>query len=172
MKITVNPYSKGSIDEAVKQIREYAKWLEKKTEELKQRVANELQELVAAGFNGSEYDVLTGGAGVSTPDVSVTVDEAGKATLVIAHGKEALFVEFGAGVYFNAGGAYPGVRPEGVVSIGEYGEGHGKRRVWGFYDEGGELRLTYGTPASAPMYNAVQEITRRYVDIAKEVFKE
>lgn len=157
-----------SIDKAIKQIREYRDSLPEKLERLRQRVAAELAADMRAGFNGAEGEFILH-EGSQVPSVSVTTENDGDITLVIAHGKEAVFIEFGAGVYFNAGGT-PNPRPPGIVNIGEYGKGYGKRQVWGFYDESGELKLTHGTPASMPMYYAVQRIVPRIPLIAKEVF--
>ena len=39
----------------------------------------------------------------------------------------------------------------------------------GYYEDG-ELIITRGTPASMPMYNAVQEVTKKAIEIAREVF--
>ena len=47
---------------------------------------------------------------------------------------------------------------------------NGKLQTWGFYEDG-ELRLTHGTPAIMPMYNAMKTICDETADIAKEVFK-
>ena len=55
-------------------------------------------------------------------------------------------------------------------TIGSYGKGYGKKQVWGYYDEDNNLVLTRGTPATMPMYNATQEIMRKSVEIAREVF--
>ena len=41
---------------------------------------------------------------------------------------------------------------------------------WGYYEDG-ELVITRGTPASMPMYNAVQKVTKRAIEIAREVFQ-
>ena len=50
-----------------------------------------------------------------------------------------------------------------------YGKGMGKRQTWGFYEDG-ELRLTHGTPAIMPMYNALKTVCDEIAGIAKEVF--
>lgn len=166
-KIKVSLNTK-SIDEAMRQLKEYQNSLPVKLERLRQRVANELAADMRIGFNGAEGEFILY-EGYQVPSVSVTTENNGDVTLVIAHGKEAVFIEFGAGVYYNAGGT-PHDRPPGIVNIGEYGKGYGKRQVWGYYDESGELKLTHGTPASMPMYYAVQRILPRIPQIAKEVF--
>lgn len=169
MKISMKLNS-ASIQQAVSQVREYQKDLEAKTDRLRERVAEELARLCEEGFNGAGYDDILL-EGMRVPNVDVTVEKDGKITLVIAHGKEAVFAEFGAGVYYNPGGSPNPLTAPGVVAIGTYGKGYGARKVWGYYEEG-KLKLTHGTPASMPMYHAIQEVAKRLPDIAKEVFSE
>lgn len=94
-----------------------------------------------------------------------------RATLVL-EGKEILFIEFGAGTYYNgAVGSSP--HPKGQENgflIGTYGMGHGSRKVWGYYADSGELVMTHGTKATMPMYKADMEIIKNVTKIAKEVF--
>ena len=165
VKISLNA---KSIDRAIKQVREYQESLSVKLERLRKRVADELAADMTTGFNGAEGEYILY-EGYQVPSVSVTVKNEGDITLVIASGEEAVFIEFGAGVYYNPGGGRPD-RPAGIVAIGEYGKGYGKRKVWGYYDKSGELKLTHGTPASMPMYYAVQRIAPRIPQIAREVF--
>lgn len=160
----------ASVDAALQEVQQYGRGLSRKTDELRRRIAQVLSEMVREGFNGAAYnDVLHEGTRV--PDVQVTVSEKGAVSVVVAHGKEAVFAEFGAGVYYNGpAGSFPHpAPPAGIVAIGTYGKGYGARKIWGYYEDG-ELKLTHGTPASMPMYRAVQEIGRRLPDIAKEVF--
>lgn len=166
IKFSLSP---SSIDAAVKKLEDYRDSLPVKAEQIRKRVAELLGQLVEEGFNGALYDDVLY-EGMKVPDVSVTVEEDENVSLVIAHGKEAIFIEFGAGVYYNQGGGRPD-RPPGIVNIGEYGKGYGKRQVWGYYDETGELKLTHGTPASMPMFYAAREIAKRIPDIAREVFQ-
>ena len=104
--------------------------------------------------------------------MQVSIDERENVSIVIAAGEDAVWVEFGAGVYHN-GSAGSSPHPEGSklgFTIGGYGKGMGKRQTWGFYEDG-ELRLTHGTPAVMPMYNAVKAVCDEIADIAKEVFR-
>lgn len=159
------------------QVERYEKGLEEKTERLRVKVARILRGLCSAGFNGSAYDdvsrVENGKIiyeGMEVPDVKVTIKQEGNVSIVIADGKEAVFAEFGAGVYYNPGGSPNPLSPPGVVAIGTYGRGRGSRKVWGFYDEQGSLHLTHGTPASMPMYRAIQAVAQRLPELAREVF--
>lgn len=169
MKIKLR-LSPDSIDAAIRHLEDYRNDLPKKAERIRIKVAELLEQMVQEGFNGAGYDDVLW-EGMKVPDVSVTVDEKENIMLVIAHGKEAVFAEFGAGVYYNPSGSPHPERPVGIVNIGEYGKGYGKRKIWGYY-ENGELKLTHGTPASAPMYFAVKEIAGQLPRIAKEVFRE
>ncbi len=167
LKIRLNS---DSAEKALAQVREYEKSLKSKTERLRQRVAEEIQKLAETGFNGSVYDDILM-EGTRVPNVKVVTEEKGKVSVVIAYGKEAVFAEFGAGVYYNPGGSPHPLQPPGIVEIGTYGKGYGARKVWGFL-ENGELRLTHGTPASMPMYRALQEVSARLEEIAREVFSQ
>lgn len=91
---------------------------------------------------------------------------------LITEGSELLFIEFGAGVYYNGtAGSSPHPKGEefGYV-IGSYGKGHGVQKIWGYYAESGELVLTHGVEATMPVYKASLEIAENVVKIAKQVF--
>ncbi len=91
---------------------------------------------------------------------------------LIVEGTELLFIEFGAGVYYN-GSAGTSPHPKGEefgYVIGSYGKGHGVQKVWGYYADSGELILTHGVEATMPMYKASLEIAQNVIKIAKDVF--
>lgn len=158
----------GSIDNAIKKVEEYKKEVEKKCETLRRRVAEQIQNSAQSGFAGAVVDDLLKGARYA--NVTVTVEDTEDATLVIANGTDAVWVEFGAGVYHNgAAGSSPNPYGSGLgFTIGGYGT-KGTRDVWGFYEDGA-LHLTHGTPAKMPMFHAVEAIVDDISEIAKEVF--
>lgn len=162
--------SEPGFSRAINEIRAYRESLTEKTERLKKRVADEIAEEAQDYFDASCYDDLTVG-GMRKPNVNVSVEVLGNVVVVIADGEEAIFVEFGAGVYHNgASGASP--HPNGAslgYTIGSYGE-NGKRRAWGFIGEDGVVHITRGTPAQMPMYRATQIIISKIPKIAREVF--
>lgn len=173
MKKTVISFglSEKEIDRAIKELEQYKQELIRKTAFLREKVANRIAELAQSGFNGAIVDdVLKGG--VKTAQVTVSLSNTDEVSLIIANGEDAVWVEFGAGVYHN-GSAGSSPHPKGSelgFTIGGYGKGMGKKEVWGYY-EGDELRLTHGTPAVMPMYNAVKTVCDEIADIAREVFK-
>lgn len=161
------------IDRAIKELEQYKQEIIEKTELLRKKVAKKLKNLAASGFEGAIVDDLTeDSGGVRHAQVKTSVDERGNISVVIAQGEDAIWVEFGAGVYHN-GSAGSSPHPKGSelgFTIGDYGKGMGKKNAWGFYEDG-ELRLTHGTPAVMPMYNAVKIVCDEIADIAREVFK-
>ena len=91
--------------------------------------------------------------------------------IITADGEQVLFMEFGAGVYWS-GQAYPDERPEGIVGIGEYGDGHGKQKIWSYYAEDGTVRMTRGVPALAGMYYAKKQIMLEVEQKVKELLND
>ena len=169
----------ASIDAAVKEIREYAERVRRKTDELRERIAEMISNQAQAGFNTSIADsgfmVINGNAVDDTRFGGVTVSHSQQGentTVIITDGKDAAFIEFGAGVYFNgAVGSSP--NPWGIelgYTIGSFGLGNGSKNVWGYRGDDGEIHLTHGAPASMPLYRAVQSVTRDIEKIAREVF--
>ena len=169
--ITIDIFNPASIDAAVKEIRDYADWVKRKTDELRERVAYFIAKDASAVFNTAVADDLIG-EGAVIGSVNVVVEDNGNMTLVIANGTDAVFMEFGAGVYYNgAVGSSP--NPLGAAlgfTIGSYGFGQGKKEVWGYMGDDGRLHLTHGTPASMPLYRAVQSVVNDIEQIAREVF--
>ncbi len=165
--------SEKDIDRAIKELEQYKQEIIRKTELLRTKVAERIANLARSGFNGAVVDDLTNkSGGTRTTDVQVSIDERENVSIVIAAGEDAVWVEFGAGVYHN-GSAGSSPHPKGSelgFTIGGYGKGMGKLQIWGFY-ENGKLRLTHGTPAIMPMYNAAKTVCDEIADIAREVFR-
>ena len=162
--------SESGIDSAVKKLANYKQEFVKKVELFRKRVAERLKEEAQQGFNGAVVDDLVNGT-QTIAQVNVSVNHLGDVSVVIANGEDAVWVEFGAGVYHNG---TPGSSPHprgaelGMI-IGGYGEGNGKKRIWGYY-EGDELKLTHGTPARMPMSQAMNTVLNDIHSIAREVF--
>ena len=162
--------STSEINRAMKELADYKQEILQKTELLREKVAERLADEAKNGFSGAVVDDLTRG-GQRFAQVDVSVDNRGSVTVVVASGEDAVWVEFGAGVYHNGSpGSSP--HPHGAelgMTIGGFGKGNGKKEVWGFYEEG-ELKLTRGTPARMPMALAVTTVCNDIQAIAKEVF--
>ena len=159
--ITIDIFNPASIDAAVKEIRDYANWVKRKTAELARRLADMGAVNVSLGYSRAVY---TGGN-----DISVTVEQQGENSYaIIANGEAVLFVEFGAGVTYGYGHPQPSV--EGTpMGPGTYPSEKGH---WndpnGWWIPGGEH--TYGNPPSMTMYLTAKELRNQLEDIAREVF--
>lgn len=164
--------SEKDIERAIKELEQYKRDIIRKTDLLREKVVQRIASLAQSGFSGAVVDDLTqesGGARMA--EVTVSLDQRDNVTVVVAQGEDAIWVEFGAGVHHN-GSAGSSPHPSGAelgFTIGGFGKGNGKKDIWGYY-EGGELRLTHGTPAVMPMYNAMKTVCDEIADIAKEVW--
>ena len=171
--ISVKLSTRG-INNAIKELEKYKQDFLKKVELYRKRLADEIGNDAKLGFASSGVEDLLKG-GTRQANVSVSVSDNGNISLVIADGEDAVWCEFGAGVYHNGGvGSSPNPYGQELgLTIGGYGDGHGKQQVWGYYETPGDpttLVLTHGTKATMPLYNAVQSIVPKAVSIAKEVF--
>lgn len=169
IRYSLDPHS---IDKAIKEIEQYKRETIRKMDLLRRLVTERIAEQARSGFASAIVDdLLPNSGGARIANVDVTIDERDNVSLVIANGEDAIWCEFGAGVYHNGSvGASP--HPKGAelgMTIGGYGKGFGAKNVWGFYQDG-ELKLTHGAPASMPMYNALMSVCADIVDIAREVF--
>lgn len=161
-----------SIGRALRELEEYKRQVSYKAQRLGQRVAERIEAEAGQGFASAIVDDLLPKSGSArTAEVSVRIDSKGNTLLIIASGEDAIWAEFGAGVYHNgAAGSSP--HPSGQklgFTIGTYGKGHGSQKTWGFYDNG-ELKMTHGAPASMPMYRAMRTVCAEIDGMAREVF--
>ena len=159
IKIHLDP---DSIDDAIKEIRTYRNSLNTWKDKLVRKLSEIGVRVASVRFTSAMYD------GTNDTSVNLTITKNG--CVIEAKGKAVAFIEFGAGVYHNSGEPYPNPRPEGIVGIGEYGKGRGKRQAWGFKDESGELVITHGNPAAMPLWYASEEMRSKLQQIAEEVF--
>lgn len=170
-KITIELTESG-IDKAIKELEEYKKDIKRKTALLQDRIAKRIEEEADKGFASAIVDDLVRG-GYQKPDVTVNYTTKGDISVVVAQGEDAVWVEFGAGVYHNGNlGSSPHPRGSELgMTIGGYGQGKGKQRSWGFKDEEGTLHVTRGTPAQMPLEKAVLSVLDELPQMAKEVFE-
>lgn len=164
--------SEQEIDRAIKELETYKREFSRKVDIFREKVAARMANEAQSGFNGAVVDDLVKG-GQKIADVKVTFDRgrSNSVTVVVANGKDAVWVEFGTGVYHNStAGTSP--HPRGAelgFTIGGYGKGLGKKQTWGYYEDG-ELKLTRGTPAKVPMERAFLAVCNEIIEIAREVF--
>lgn len=168
--------TKKSIDEAISKLQEYQDWILQKTKQLAKELANVGIPVINANMEKASYTYDSDGirSGSNTIHIAyVELNSTGTSTeaTLIVQGEEIMFIEFGAGVYYN-GTAGDSPHPNGKVNgmvIGSYGKGHGVRKVWGYYDNG-KLILTHGVEAQMPVYKAEMKIVQKYLEVARRVF--
>ena len=161
-KVIKMSLSVSSIDDAIKEIKSFKESLQAKKDQLIEQLAKIGVREASVRFTTAIYD------GVN--DSSVSLEPSANGYAIVARGRAVAFIEFGAGVYYNSGSSYPNPRPSGIVGIGEYGKGYGKRQAWGFKDDSGGLIITHGNPAAMPMWYASEEMRSKIKKIAQEVF--
>lgn len=180
MNVTVNVLSLISVENAIKDLDRYIDKLKQLEEELPVALAEYGVPIAQMLYTNAAYDIFAhwgtdpyeSPMQAEHPDIEVTMEKGDKGAWIVAKGEKVLFVEFGAGVFYNGEEAYLGERPEGVVGIGEYGKGYGNQKVWGFTDDAGEHHVTSGTPASNAMYFTEQEVIEHIAEVARRILND
>lgn len=168
-KITfsLNPQS---IDRAIREVEAYQREFSGKIQEVRRRIAERIKWTAEQGFQSAMVsDVIVGPE--PSNDVQVSVEHGDKMSVIIADGEQAVFIEFGAGVYHNGpegSSPHPWGAEKGYL-IGRYGKGKGKYDAWSYYDNGKRV-FTAGTPAAMPMYHGYMDAVQSIQEIVREVF--
>lgn len=179
MKKTIIRFNLSDIDRAIREVKQFKRDFLKKVDTYRQRVADEIAENAQTLFNSSIVEDVIGGdenrAISRKAEVDVYVKDNGQIAVVVADGEDAIWCEFGAGVYHNGsvGSSPNGWAGELGYTIGSYGKGHGSQNAWGFYvdpDSKTGLTITRGTPATMPLYRSAEQVARISTKIAREVF--
>lgn len=165
--------NEASIDQAIKELQEYKKWLVEKTKDFLQALAEEGVQIASAKFADATYD--------GTNDVSCSVEERGdNKVAVMAVGSAVLFIEFGTGVRYADN--HPEAAEHGMVR-GEYGYKLGRmEKGWRYKGDpgtngqvitegkhAGEVH-TYGNPANMSMYLTIRELEDKFEEIARRIY--
>lgn len=169
-----------SVNQAIRELQRYRDEFPQKIARLRQMIAERIQWTAQQGFNvaiaGDTFLRVDGKNKMSiqpySSDVTVTVSHDDTVSTVLADGDQAVFIEYGAGVYHNGA---PGDSPhpwglEQGFAIGTYDKGKGVRNVWGYKDADETVILTHGTPAAMPMYRGAEEAIRALDEMVREVF--
>lgn len=171
--IDINILDQESIDNAIQKIEEYKNSLETKNTKFKKRLIDEIANRAQILFDTAIVDDVSNKTTGPVP-AKVTVVKDGEHGLVIAQGEDAVWVEFGAGVYHASVGIGESPNPWSMenglgFSIGTFGK-NGQRETWGF-KKNGQLHLTHGTYPLMPLYKSTMRVLQDISDIAAEEFK-
>lgn len=163
IKVTLSP---DGIARAVKEIDDWSRSLQRRIETFTQRLAEEGYSIANVILSGANEGVEPGSVSVSIDNVSGHIVYTAGYYLT---GDQAVFVEFGAGVYHN-GPVGSSLHPKGEqmgMTIGQYRPGSlGRFEAW--RKPNGEV--THGTPTYMPIYSSSQELAQKILEIANEVF--
>ena len=180
-KIKVDVLSPSSLQKCIDEIKGYKGSVNTKCQRVVKRLTEEAIRIISMKIAEAAITVETTSSGTEiesgqnfakTPTKEYYNTAQSSMSVISVDGEDILFIEFGAGVYYN-GAAGTSPHPKGEMFgfvIGGYGQGKGANKVWGYIGEDGELHLTHGVKATMPMYSAIMEITRLAPIICKEVF--
>ena len=162
MKIVIDPFDSKSIDNAVKELERYKRWVQEKEEILRQRLAQLGATVASIEFSRAIYN--------GTNDVSVRVDDNGRKATIFAEGSAVLFIEFGSGEKY--GGGHPDAGKFGY-GPGTWSDGPNGKGKWddpnGWYFAHGQH--SFGNPPAMAMVHARDAILEQLTAIAREVFQ-
>lgn len=158
----------SSVTDALIAIQEYREGLNRKLQEL-------VAVLIENGIQTSNYWIAaTKGDEDTTAFVDYEYNSLGEivsATISLG-GKDALFVEFGAGIYYNAAGT-PHASQFGM-GVGTYpGQRNAFKDHWYYTSKSGDTRqMSHGTQATYPLYHASVAMRNQLITRALEIFME
>lgn len=162
MKIVIDPFDQKSIEDAIKEVERYKRWVQEKEEILRLRLAQLGATVASIEFSRAIYN--------GTNDVSVRVDDNGSKATIFAEGSAVLFIEFGSGAKYGNGhpdaGKF-GYGP-GTYSDGPNGKGHWSDPNGWYFSHG---QHSFGNPPAMAMVHARDAILEQLTAIAREVFK-
>lgn len=167
MKIKIRLNEK-SVDRAIKKIEQYRADLNKKADELVQRLADEGYTIILNKI--FEFDAIETGAMLNT----LKLDKHNCYAVLIV-GDCAMYVEFGTGPV-GMSNPYPGDSHGWKYNVGknikEYSFNGAKIEGWFYPDGSGGYRFTRGMPSRPFMYESALELRyEKMKKIIREVFK-
>ena len=152
-KYTIQLNGKG-VDDMIRGVGAYQKWLVRKSNELARRLAEIGAVKAEVNFDAAYYD--------GEEDHTISVERIGSGYKVIASGETVLFVEFGSGLI-----GYGHPEPQGFGPGTYPGKGHWDDPDGWYYAHG---KKSHGNPPNMPMYNTVKELERELDRVVREVF--
>ena len=168
--IKVNLNDSSAIEKAIKELDTYQKELMTKIKLFVETLAQDGIAVANARLGATVGDSTQGSIGFGINENGDIV----KATISLS-GKDALFIEFGAGIYYNNGNAHPKGAELGYT-IGSYPSNTPPNKAinpgyWWYRDEGKNLHYSIGTQASMPIYRAAETMRNNAIMRASEVFR-
>ena len=165
MKAIKIELSTNSIDKAIAELENYRK-------DLETRLKIFVGELIQEGVEVARIKVSASQGDSTDAHVDYMIDSTGEIikARIFLQGTEALFIEFGAGIYYNNGNNHP-MASENGYGIGTYPSEHPPNRAitpgyWWYKEEDGSKHLSLGTEATMPIYHAAETIRNKTIQKA------
>ncbi len=161
--------STRGIEKAIKELKDYQKEIAEKTQELVIRLMQDGVQVANTALMSTVGDSTEGTIGFKLDNKGDIVS-----AVVFLSGKDALFIEFGAGIAYNTGAQHPLAGQFGY-GPGTYPSKHppnkGINPGYWYYREDGELVKSIGTGASMPIYRAAENARNTAIHRAMEIFR-
>jgi len=159
--------SVSSIEDAIKELRQYQDKVESAPQKIAERLAQEAVQDIENTLSG-----ITDTDGNKIGETGY--ERIGSKTVVYNRGSQVKFIEFGTGIVGKSN-SHPQAGQVGwQYDVGKriYTSKTGKR-IWKYYDKiKGHWRTTSGMPAQMQVLKAALKIRRRIKEVAKEVLRE
>lgn len=167
--IHIEAFDKSSVDKAIEEVKAIKKEWKQKAKQAESLIAEELANLINENLMGVAIgddlkDIKTHQQVISPPGVEARA----RGNTVTVYGENAVFIEFGAGIYYNGGGVNNPLSKavQFDTSIGSYGKGQGNKKYWFVAHN----LISCGTPAYMPINNAIEQIVPMIPTIVRQVF--
>ena len=163
--------SQEGMEEYAKFIRDYKVDIARLNDLFVRRLAEEGFDVASIAIQSSDHYDKDKPIGTLTIDRD-EMGEVSSCTLNFT-GQQVLFVEFGAGFYWNDKAIQTTWAEQFGYGVGTYpNQKHANDAGgWSYQAETGEWIHTRGTEATMPMYNAIQGMKERFIQIAREVYQ-
>lgn len=157
--------STASINDAIKELRRIKEDFERKLDLFVRMLAND-------GVQIALMEIRSAVADTHNADIELTIDS--KQDIVSAtiqmFGEDRLFIEFGAGFYYNP--ADPPHASQYNMGVGTFpGQTHAFDIGWWYTDKDGKSRYTHGTQATSPMLHASNNYRNNAILMALQLFR-
>lgn len=166
--IHIEAFDKSSVEKAIEEVKAIKKEWKQKTKQAESLIAEELANLINQNLmNVAIADDLINVKEHQEVHTAPGVEARARGNTVTVYGENAVFIEFGAGIYHNGGVDNPLSKAvQFDTSIGSYGKGHGNEPYWFVAHN----LISRGTPAYMPINNAIEQIVPMIPTIVRQVF--
>lgn len=154
-----------SISEGIKELQAYKRKLQQRVEMLTRMLINDGIQVAKAWIGASMGDSIP-------PNIAYQVNKDGDIwrAVITMEGEDVLFIEFGAGIYYNQ--SDPPHASEYGMGVGTYpGQTHALNNGWWYIDDSGQKHYSHGTQGTYPMYRARETIRNQAIINAIQLFR-